>query len=86
MGLFSPYVYKNKKGEKYWLHAVQKGKVMFYYFSKDATDALWNFPKGFEVIENKAGFPMLKKKKVSFLPMPKIFEKKEKKTEEEPSA
>ena len=63
MGLLSPYIYVNKKGKKFWLHARQKGKVTLYFFSRDPRDALLNIPKGFEAFENpKTGMPMLRKK------------------------
>jgi hypothetical protein len=76
MGLFSPFVYKNKKGDKFWLHSKQRSKVTIYYFSRERKGALWNLPKGYEVFENPiTGFPFLrKKKKKSILPI-SIFKK-----------
>jgi len=63
MGLFSPYVYKTRDGKKYWLHMKRRGKVTLFYFSKDPVGALFNIPKGYEVIKNpRVDFPMLKKK------------------------
>jgi hypothetical protein len=65
MGLFGPFVYKSKKGkgEKYFLHVKEKGKVRLYYFSKDPVNSLSSIPRGYEVIENKVTFlPMLKKR------------------------
>lgn len=62
MGLLSPYVYKTKDGKKFWLHTKAKGKVTLYYFSKDPVGALFNIPRGFDVVENtRTGFPFLKK-------------------------
>ncbi|MEM7819637.1 MAG: hypothetical protein QXD48_02300 [Candidatus Aenigmatarchaeota archaeon] len=82
MGIFTPYVYKSKNGQKFWLHAKTNRKVTLYYFSKDPTNAINSLPKGFEVIENqKTGLPFLKKKEgggiFSFL---KKSDKKEKQT------
>lgn len=74
MGLFGPYTYKSKKtGKKYYLHMkVGRGGNIIYYFSEDMTDALWSVPAGYEVIENKAGFPFLRKKKaISIFPFGK---------------
>jgi hypothetical protein len=63
MGLFTPYIYTNKKGKKFWLHSKQRGKAILYYFSKNPTGALKNLPSGFEVVENPStGMPFLKKK------------------------
>jgi len=63
MGLFSPYVYKNKHGQKFWLHMKERGKVKLYYFSKDPVGALNDLPRGYEVVENPVtGMPFLKKK------------------------
>ncbi len=63
MSLLGPFVYKSKKGEKWWLHAKTRGKRVLYYFTKDPADALWTLPLGYEVVENpKTGLPMLKKK------------------------
>jgi len=80
MGWFSPYVYKSKSGQKFWLHIKEKGKSRLYYFSKDMSGALNNLPKGFAVVENKrTGMPMLKKKEGGLL---SIFGSKTKKPEE----
>lgn len=63
MGLFGPYVYKSKKGVKWWLHMKQRGKRKLYYFTKSPIDALGSLPMGFEVIESpRTGLPMLKRK------------------------
>lgn len=63
MGLFGPFVYKTKKGQKFWLHMKEKGRAKLYYFSKDPTGALNSLPRGYEVVENpKTGLPFLKKK------------------------
>lgn len=63
MGLFGPFVYKAKSGQKYYLHMKMKGKVRLYYFSKDPTGALFSVPTGYEVVENpKTGLPFLRKK------------------------
>ncbi len=79
MGLFGPYVYKTKKGEKYWLHVKEKGKAKIYYFSKDPSGALFSLPAGYEVVENpKTGLPFLRKKTGGFTFL-KL--KKEKETE-----
>jgi len=63
LGFFGPYVYKNKKGEKFYLHewTSESGKKLLH-FSKDPIGAI-DLPAGFEVIENrKTGLPTLKKK------------------------
>ena len=66
MGLFGPYVYKAKNGKKYYLHMKTRGRAVIYYFSEDPTDALWDIPAGYEVVENpKTGLPFLRKKKFS---------------------
>ncbi len=66
MGIFGPFVYENKKKEKFWLHSKQRGKVTLYFFTKNPIGALPSIPKGFEVAENpKTGMPYLRKKKVS---------------------
>jgi hypothetical protein len=63
MGMFGPYVYINKKKEKYYLHMRGRGRRILYYFSKDPNGALPEIPPGFEVFENeKSGLPMLRKK------------------------
>jgi hypothetical protein len=63
MGLFGPYQYKTKSGQKFFLHVKEKGKTRLYYFSKDSVGALNGLPRGFEVIENpQSGLPFLKKK------------------------
>jgi hypothetical protein len=68
MGLFGPYVYKNKRGQKFWLHVKERGKVKLYYFSKDPVGALNDLPRGYEVVENPVtGMPFLKKKEGGFL-------------------
>ena len=62
MGLFSPFIYKNKKGKKFWLHMKQRGKGVLYYFSDNPEGAINSLPKGFMVFENpKTGLPMIKK-------------------------
>ncbi|RLI97790.1 MAG: hypothetical protein DRP00_03435 [Candidatus Aenigmatarchaeota archaeon] len=84
MGLFTPFIYENKKGQKFWLHAKQRGKVTLYYFSRNPAGALKSLPKGFEVVENPhTGMPYLRKKKASgFLG---IFGKKAKEEKKEES-
>jgi len=63
MGLFAPFIYKSKTGQKFWLHMKERGKARLYYFSKDPVGALNDLPKGFEIVENKTtGMPFLKKK------------------------
>jgi hypothetical protein len=63
MGLFGPFVYKSKKGIKWWLHMKQQGKRKLYFFSKNPIDALPALPQGYEVVENeRTGLPMLRKK------------------------
>lgn len=63
MGLFTPFIYKNKRGQKFWLHAKQRGRAILYYFSKDPIGSLNSLPKGFEVVENPVtGMPFLKRK------------------------
>ena len=63
MGLFWPYEYKTKSGQKFYLHVKEKGKVKLYYFSKESAAALNGLPRGFEVIENeKSGLPFVKKR------------------------
>jgi len=63
MGLFGIYVFKNKKGEKFWLHEwAGSGQKKLIYFSKDPRNAI-DLPKGFEIVESpKTGLPILKKK------------------------
>ena len=63
MGLLGPYVYETREKKKFWLHMKKKGKVTLYYFSKDPVRALFNVPKGYEVIKlPNMSIPMLKKK------------------------
>lgn len=63
MGLFGPFIYKNKDGKKFWLHMRKRGKATLYFFSKDPRGSINSLPKGFTVIENSTtGFPFLKKK------------------------
>ncbi|MCX6815505.1 MAG: hypothetical protein NT120_01465 [Candidatus Aenigmarchaeota archaeon] len=63
MGFFGAYEYKAKNGQKWYLHAREKGKVRFYFFSKDSVDALSDIPGGYEIFLNpRTGLPMLKKK------------------------
>jgi len=63
MGLLSPYNYKMRDGKKFWLHMKKRGKATLYYFSKDPVEAIFNIPKGYEVIKTpKMSMPMLKKK------------------------
>ncbi len=62
MGLFGPYVYKDKKNVKWYIHSRQKKKTTIYFFSKDPVDAVHDMPKGYKVIINKVnGLPMLTK-------------------------
>jgi hypothetical protein len=66
MGLFSPFVYKSKDGQKFWLHVREKGKQKLFYFSREPDGALHSLPKGFEISENPlTGLPMLKRKTTS---------------------
>jgi hypothetical protein len=68
MGLFGPYIFKNKKGKKFWLHMKVKGKSRIYYFSKDPKGAINSIPKGYEAMEEpKTGLPFLRKKAGGFL-------------------
>ena len=63
MGLFGPYVYKTKTGQKFWLHVKEKGKAKLFYFSKDSVGALNGLPRGYEVFEDSnSSLPFLKKK------------------------
>lgn len=79
MGLFSPYAYKNKNGEKFYLHMKEKGKVKLYFFSKEPDGALNSLPGGFKVIENeKSSLPFLKKKESLGLFTKKKEEKQQK--------
>lgn len=67
MSLFGPFVYKNKKKEKFWLHMSQRGNRVIYYFSKNPEGALFSVPLGYEVVENpKTGMPFLRKKRGGF--------------------
>lgn len=62
MGLFGPFVYKNKKGEKFWLHVKEgRGRTKLFFFSKDPRNSI-NLPKGYVIVENqKTGLPVLRK-------------------------
>jgi hypothetical protein len=83
MGLFGPFVYKSKNGQKFWLHSREKGKQKLFYFSREREGALNYLPKGFKVIENtETGMPMLKKRKGGFFDIIKTI-KPEKKIEVE---
>jgi len=83
MGLFGPFIFKNKKGKKFWLHMKIKGKSRIYYFSKDPTGAINGIPKGYEAIEGpKTGLPFLRKKSGGFLGK-KSKVKKDKKPQKE---
>jgi hypothetical protein len=63
MSLFAPFIYTNKQGKKFWMHSIQRGKAILYYFSTDPIGALTDLPKGYEVAENQiTGMPFLKKK------------------------
>jgi len=63
MGIFGPYIYKNRKGKKFWLHVRKKGKSTIYFFSKDPRGAINSLPRGFTVVENpKTGLPFVKRK------------------------
>jgi hypothetical protein len=60
MGLFGGYSYKNKKGEKFYLHMSEK-KRNIYYFSKDPAGSI-DLPIGYEVVESpRTGLPVLRK-------------------------
>jgi len=62
MGLFGPLEYKNKKGQKFYLHVKERGKTKVFYFSKESVDSMSFLPSGFEIKENKlTGMPYLKK-------------------------
>ena len=55
------FCYKNKKGEKWWLHVkIGKNNVPIYYFSKNPLGAVPK-PPDYIVVESKTGMPMLKK-------------------------
>jgi hypothetical protein len=89
MGLFGPYIYKTKKGQKFFLHSKERGKSRLYYFSKEQEGAMSGLPGGFEVVENpKSSLPFLKRKTSGFLGLfgkpkeEKTEVKEEKKTEE----
>ena len=83
MGLFGPFIYKNKKGKRFWLHMRKKGKSTLYFFSKDPRGAINSLPRGFTVVENpKTGLPFVKRKTGGILgglfkklPEKKIWEK-----------
>jgi hypothetical protein len=64
MGFLTPYIYVSKKsGQKFWVHAKPRGKMILYYFSKDPSGSLNSLPGGREVVENPVtGMPFLKKK------------------------
>ncbi len=82
MGLFTPYIYKNKKGKKYWLHVKEYRGKKLYYFSQEPVGAIKSLPPGFEVIENpKTGLPFLKRKTGGGF-FGKLFGTKKPKTEE----
>jgi len=82
MGLFGPYTYKAKNGKKYYLHMKTRGRAVIYYFSTDPTDALWDLPPGYEVVENpKTGLPFLKKKEIGGLGLFGLFGKKKEEKE-----
>jgi hypothetical protein len=67
MGLFGPFIFKNKKGKKFWLHMKIRGKSKLYYFSKDPKGAINSIPKGFEAFEDKkTGLPFLRRKTGGF--------------------
>jgi hypothetical protein len=88
MGLFGPYVYKTKSGQKFFLHMKEKGKTRLYYFSKESVGALNSLPRGYEVMENTAsGLPFMKKKTIGGLfsvsPTKPTAEKTEEKSAEE---
>jgi hypothetical protein len=56
------FCYKNRRGEKYWLHKTSRGKVTLYYFSKESRHAV-PLPRGFVIVENeRTGLPVLRKK------------------------
>ena len=68
MSLFGPFIFKNKKGKRFWLHMKIKGKSRIYYFSKDPSGSINSIPKGYEAIEGpKTGLPFLRKKSGGFL-------------------
>lgn len=69
MGIFGgPFVYTNKKNDKYWLHKKERGKRKLYYFTKDPIEAISSLPKGYEVVEStSSGLPFLKKKEGDWL-------------------
>jgi hypothetical protein len=63
MGIFGTYTYKTKEKVKWYLHVKENKKVKFYYFSKDAVNALPGLPRGMEVMMNeRTGLPLLRKK------------------------
>jgi hypothetical protein len=62
MGFFGPYEYKNSKGQKFYLHVKERGRIRVFYFSKESFEAISFMPSGFSVVENKkTGMPYLKK-------------------------
>jgi len=64
MGLFSPYSYKSKTGQKFWLHMKTRGKTTIYFFSKEPSGGMGSLPRGYEIVENQiTGLPFLKKVK-----------------------
>ena len=63
MGFFGPYIYKNSRNKKFWLHMRKRGKVTLYFFSKDPRGAINTLPRRFTVVENpRTGMPFVKKK------------------------
>lgn len=66
--MYLVYEYKNKKGQKYYLHTKTvtlkstKKKQQIFYFSKDPKGSI-DLPSGYGIVENKkTGLPFLKKK------------------------
>jgi hypothetical protein len=63
------FTFKNSRGVNYYLHSQTRttstGKHQtLYFFAKDVrpTGSLDSVPMGYEVVENKNGLPVLKKK------------------------
>ncbi len=59
-----PYVYVNKKGQKYYLHSrIGAAGQKIYFFSRNPEGAEESLPPGYRVVENpRTGLPMLTKK------------------------
>jgi hypothetical protein len=62
------FTFKNSRGVNYYLHSQTRTtstgkKQTLYFFAKDVrSNSLDAVPMGYEVVENKNGLPVLKKK------------------------